>query len=403
MLGALVQAFAYDNSPRTPSTCRKVRREWWGGVRRRDSSGASRRHPSRTTTACTGSIDRLCRTASPSATSCRGGAGRWAAAAFGRLKSSPNQVYSMGFQVRSRSAGGWRTRPFGSRPGRATRCSSTSVGHGRLPSVDTVYDDLARFDALALVTLGIAKWAWRSCAPTSCTSTSTAACSLWRESTRAAFLGLIRSLHGRLQLSPAGRPHRRDQHGRGGLLRPGDRAFGQDDATTVGAWVARARSTCARAPGCACGRAAADCAAIIKAIHDAGALLRHQGPVQTADVIGSFLERGVETWTVTLTARQRARSPSLDFRRKIWDDNGLDRVREDAVQSRDRQGKPAACLLRRRSPHSPGLPHQPLRRGCRRRRLHRRATELLIAELKNAWGIGDATGYAFAATTRSSC
>lgn len=82
------------------------------------------------------------------------GVDRWAAAAFGRLKSSPNQVYSMGFQVRllvDLLAAG-ETRPFGLEA-RASDPMFQHQCHGRLPSVDTVYDDLARFDALALVTL----------------------------------------------------------------------------------------------------------------------------------------------------------------------------------------------------------------------------------------------------------
>lgn len=393
---------------RTPSTC-KVRREWLGGKRASGKTGqrrASRRHPSRTTTACTGG--RL--------TGCAGllafgdflsteGVDRWAAEAFGRLKSSPNQVYSMGFQVRllvDLLAAG-ETRPFGLEA-RASDPMFQHQCHGRLPSVDTVYDDLGRFDALALVTLedavveqglkGLAQL--RSDVVHLDIDSSVLPLAGEHEG---GVPGPNPKFHGRPSFHPLVARIAETNMVVGGLLRPGDRAFGEGDAATVGAWVARVKKHLRKgARLCVRIDAAADCAAILKAIHEAGAFYVIKARC-TADVIGSFWSAAWETTDRDGHGAPTREVAELDFRRKSWDDNGLDRVRVIAVQSRDRQGKQLALfgddlhtaqvfLTNRFDEDADDVAWDYDQRA---------GIEPLIAELKNAWGIGDATGYAFAA------
>ena len=408
MPGALVQVFAMTTRTKAPSTS-KVRREWVGGKRASGKTGqrrASRRHPGRTATACT---DRRL-------TSCAGllvfgeflvteGMDRWAATAFGRLKSSPNQVYPMGFQIRlliDLLAAG-ETRPFGLEA-KAGDAMFQHQCHGRLPSVDTLYDDLARFDASALVTLeeGMAEHGLMGLAQLRSDivhlDIDSSVLPLAGEH-EGGVPGPNPKFHGRPSFHPLVARIAETNMVVGALLRPGDRAFGEEDAATIGAWVGRVKRHLRRgALLCVRIDAAGDCAAILKAIHDAGAFYVIKARC-TADVISSF-------WTAawTTTDRDANGQPTrevadLDFRRKSWDGHGLDRVRVIAVQSRDRQGKQLAIfgddlntaqlfLTNRFDEDADDIAWDYDDRA---------GIEPLIAELKNDWGIGDATGYAFAA------
>ncbi len=144
--------------------------------------------------------------------------------------------------------------------------------------------------------------------------------------------------------------------------------------------------------------AAADCAALMKAIHDAGAYYVIKGRF-TADVIGAFMR--AEWITIDRDAEDQPTREvaELDFRRASWDDHGLPKVRVIAVQSADRQGKQLALfgddvntaqmfLTNRYDEDADDVAWDYDARA---------GIEPLIADLKNSWGIADATGYAFAA------
>ncbi len=82
------------------------------------------------------------------------GVDRWMSKTFERLKTGPNLVYPMGFQLRlmvDLLASG-ETRPFGLEAKAGDALFSHICEH-QVPSVDTLYDDLARFDEQALADL----------------------------------------------------------------------------------------------------------------------------------------------------------------------------------------------------------------------------------------------------------
>lgn len=408
MLGGPVYLFAMTKQKKTPSTC-KVRRDLVGGKRGVGrASGRRARRADAARIVASGTDARL--------TGCAGlvgfgsflkseGVDRWMSETFGPLKTGRNLVYPMGFQLRLMMdllATG-ETRPFGLEAKAGDALFSHLCGH-QIPSVDTLYDDLARFDGAALADLE-AEVAAQGMKGLKQVRSSIV---------HVDFDSTVVPLHGQHEGGlPGPNPKFRGRPSFhpllvriaetnmlvGGLLRPGDTGFGADDAPTVTAWIERVQPELRKGTMlCARIDAAADCAAMMKAIHDAGAYYVIKGRF-TADVIGAFMRAEWTTVDRDAEGRPTREVAELDFRRAAWDEHGLGRVRVIAVQSADRQGKQLALFgddvntaqlffTNRYDEDADDVAWDYDARA---------GIEPLIADLKNFWGIGDATGYPFAA------
>jgi hypothetical protein len=271
------------------------------------------------------------------------GVDRELARTFGRLKTGQQVVYPMGAQLRllldALVTGEGRV--FGLES-LAADALFVHLAGGCVPSIDTIYDDLGRFDEPALVDL----------------EAMMAAHGLARAKAarlRVAHLDVdttVEVLFGGQEGANVG-PNPRYQ-GRpsyhpilmrvgevnavvGAKLRPGDTGFGDADAPTVVAWIRRARA----ALGDACILrvridAAGDCAEVMDAVYGEGADFLTK-PKMTADLIGVLAAhtqwRTVDTDADGRPTRQVA---TVKFRRNVWNAPRHLPVRVVAVRSRER-------------------------------------------------------------------
>jgi hypothetical protein len=323
---------------------------------------------------------------------------------LGRLKTGPRVVYPMGGQMRllmdALAVG--ESRVFGVEALAADPLFAYLAG-GVVPSIDTLYDDLARFDDEALRDL----------------------------ESMVAHHGLVRvpklqGLFVHLDIDTSvvpifgehegalpgpnpryrGRPSYHPMLARiaetdtvvGAQLRPGNTGFGADDVTVVKRWVKRAQSKLRRGAAlCVRIDSAGDCAEVLHALHEAEAFYVIKAKI-THDLYGAITAvtqwKTVDTGADNEPIRQIA---EIDFSRGSWRDKGL-KVRVIVVRSRERQGKQLplvdgldwtvqAFLTNRVDDVNDIAWDYDQRAGI----------EPLIAEFKGAWGIGHASTYGFAA------
>ncbi len=327
--------------------------------------------------------------------------------AFGSLKTSPLVVYPMAAQLRllvDAFAVG-ETRVFGVE-GLAADPLFVHLAGGVVPSIDTLYDDLNRFDDGALAKLE----------------------SMVSEHGLARVSGLRRSREAFVHMDidttvtpvsgehegalPGPNPH---YHGRpsfhpmlariaetdtvvGAQLRPGNTGFGDDDIPMVRRWIARARKTLHKSLElCVRMDAGGDCAALIRALNAEQTFYVLKARV-TPDLFGAVAHaQGWKTMDVDADGRPIRQVTELDFTRSTW--KGIaPAVRVIAVRSLERHGKQLPLLdgldwtvqiflsNRPDDPDDIAWDYD-----------GRAGIEAHLADLKGFWGIGQTSSHGFAA------
>jgi len=325
------------------------------------------------------------------------GVDRELAATFGHLKTSPQVVYPMGTQLRllldAFVAGEGRV--FGLES-LAADALFVHLAGGWMPSVDVIYDDLARFHAEALSDLE-AMMAAHGLVQAKAKRLRSAHLDI-DTTVEVTFGGQQGAVPGPNPRYP-GRPSYHPLLMRvaevdalvGAELRPGDTGFGVADVPTIVEWIRRARA----ALGADCVLrvridAAGDCAELMAAIEREGAIYLTKAR-QTPDLIGAVAAhthwRTVEVDAFGKPTRQVA---TIAFRRASWDADRLG-VRVLAVRSRERDvGKQVYLWPDSDWTVQVFLANDWLAEGddLAREYNDRAGIEPLIAELKGAWGIG---------------
>jgi hypothetical protein len=317
---------------------------------------------------------------------------------FGRLKAGPMVVYPMPAQMRllMDAALVGEARVFGVEALAADPLFVHLAG-GVVPSLDTVYRDLRRFDDEAIADLEalmaehglVAVRAKRRALVHLDVDTTVEPVFGDHEG---ALPGPNPRYHGRPSYHPILARCAETDTVVGGKLRPGDTSFGEADAPTVGDWIDRLReaagaSTLIRVRIDAAG----DCTKIMRTVeeHKAQFLIKAR---TTPDLCAAIYRVPRGCWrTVDVDADNKPtrQVAEVEFTRKEWTAQGLT-VRVIAVRSRDRQGKQLylweeadwtvqAFLTNDFDDDADELAHGYDGRA---------GVEPLIGDLKGAWGIG---------------
>lgn len=324
---------------------------------------------------------------------------------FERLKSGPGVIYPMGAQLRLLTdvfAVG-ETRVFGVE-GLAADPLFTYLAGGVVPSIDTLYDDLHRFDDAALATLEEQMATHGLVRVPKLRGTfvhldvDTTVLPMSSREVEGAVPGPNPRYHGRPSYHPMLARIAETGTIAGAKLRPGDTGFGADDTPTLRRWVRRAKAKL-RGSTSLCVRidSAGDCAEVLHALHEEQVFYVIKGKL-TSDLYGEIA--WTTNWkTVDVDAENRPirQIAEVDFARHTWDDKGL-KVRVLAVRSLERHGKQLPLLdgadwtvqvfLTNRIDDANDIAWDYDKRA---------GIEPLIAECKGAWGIGHASSYSFAA------
>lgn len=324
---------------------------------------------------------------------------------FFRLKDGVKVVYPMEAQLRllldANVAG--ETRVFGLESLAADPLFVRLAG-GVVPSLDTVYRDLCRFDEQAITDLEAMMFA-QGVAGVRRRRLGTNELHLDVDTTVECVFG---HQEGAL---PGPNPH---YHGRpsyhpmlvycaeadacvGAILRPGNTGLGEHDAPVVGAWLNRFRRTVG-AGWLITMRidAGGDCAAILQAAHDAGVRFIAKAKL-TADLCGAIMTTA--HWTTVErdpSGKPTRQVATIDFRRSTW----RTPFRLVAMRTNDRDsGKQVhlwsdldysvhAFITNDWEADADDIAWEYDGRA---------EVEPAIAELKNGWGIGKIPSQAFAA------
>ena len=326
-------------------------------------------------------------------------------AEFDRLKIGRGVVYPMGAQLRllTDAFAMGETRVFGVE-GLASDPLFVYLAGGVVPSIDTLYDDVGRFDDAALATLedevaehGLDRVP-KLRGPYVHFDLDTSVLPIFGEHE-----GAVPGPNPRYLGRPSYHPMlaRIAEIGTvvGCQLRPGDTGFGADDVPTVRRWVRRAVKKLRRdASLCARIDSAGDCAEVMQMLHEEHAFYVIKARM-TPDLYGA-VSWATQWKTVDVDADNRPirQVTELDFSRGTWRDKGLN-VRVIAVRSLDRHGKQLPLidgadwtvqvfLTNRFDEDANDVAWDYDKRA---------GIEPLIAEFKGAWGIGHASSYSFAA------
>jgi hypothetical protein len=326
---------------------------------------------------------------------------------FGRLKDDrPGVVYPMGSQLRllidANVAG--EDRVFGLE-GLAADPLFTHLAGGTVPSIDTVYRDLARFDEKGIVALealvaeqGLAELRAREFKVVHLDIDTTVEPLFGAQ--EGAHPGPNPRYHGRPSYHPILGSIAETRTLVGAILRPGDTGFGGADAPTVRSWIERVR----RAVGPECAivvriDAAADCTAIMRAIVEAGAFFVTKAKM-TQDLCAAITE--VPRWkTVDVDGdgKPSEQVAEVGFARGEWRDHEF-YPRVVAVRSTERENGKQIYLwedleftVQAFITNIVGEPGDELAR----RYNDRAGIEPLIGELKHDWGIGKVPSQLFVA------
>jgi hypothetical protein len=326
--------------------------------------------------------------------------------AFGALKDAPSVVYPMAAQLRllmdAFAAG--EARVFGLEALAADPLFVRLAG-GVVPSLDTVYRDLARFDQDALAALEglMAAQGLRL---------------LGRRLLREVFLDVDTTVeplfgsHEGAALGPnpryPGRPSYHPVLARvaetdtcvGALLRPGDTAFGEAEVPLLERWIDRLRQ--AVGPTCVIHvrvDSAGDCAALFAALERKGCwgTIKARMTPDLCDAIATLPAsrwRSVDWDADGRVVRQVA---EVDFERASWGEHGV-RVRVVAVRSRERDnGKRVYLWNHLDFTVQAFLTNDWFSEGdaVAQRYDARAGIEPLIGEWKGAWGIGQVPSRGF--------
>jgi hypothetical protein len=322
---------------------------------------------------------------------------------FTRLKVGPSVIYPMAAQLRLLTDAFvlGETRVFGVE-GLASDPLFTDLAGGVVPSIDTLYDDLARFDDAALRDLegmvaehglvGVPKLR----GPFVFLDVDTSVTPIFGE-LEGAVPGPNPRYHGRPSFHPMFARIAATDTVVGAQLRRGDTGFGAADVPTLIRWVKRAQTKLRRGASlCVRIDSAGDCAETLHALHEAQSFYVIKARI-TPDLYG-MIAHATNWKTVDVDADERPirQVAEIDFCRAIWREKGA-KVRVIAVRSLERHGKQLPLLdgadwtvqvfLTNRVDDPDTIAWDYDRRA---------GIEPLIAEFKGAWGIGHASSYGFA-------
>jgi len=408
MPGARVVALTMDTTTNAPSTG-KVRRDIVGGKRGAghalQAQGKRVRRPDAGRIEVSGTRERLTGSSGlvPFGSFLRDIGIDKELRKFERLKSGPMVVYPMAAQMRliidAHVAG--ERRVFGVEALAGDPLFVRLAG-GTVPSIDTVYRDLGRFDVPAIEALDamMARWGLDRALLRRHRDLNldidTSVLPLHGAHEGGA-IGYNPNYHGRPSLHPILARLAETDTCVGALLRPGDTGFGSADAETVGKLVRRTKAALTpsqtlyvRIDG------AADCTEILSAI------TAENAPFVVKARMTQDLRRAIEETTTWKTVDSGANNEPLTqvaeiaFARKEWIARDL-LVRVVAVRTKDpRSGKQVmlwpeldytvkAYLT---TSNEPAI-------DVSRRYEDRAGIETLIAEWKNGWGIGEVPCWGF--------
>lgn len=317
---------------------------------------------------------------------------------FGRLKSSPMVVYPMPAQMRllmdAVAVGEFRV--FAVEALSADPLFVYLAG-GVVPSLDTVYRDLRRFDEEAIADLeqmvaehGLAPVRAKQ-RPLVHLDVDTTVEPVFGEY-EGALPGPNPRYHGRPSYHPILARCAETDTVVGAKLRPGDTSFGDADAPTVGAWIDRLREA-AGAHTLIRVRidAAGDCTKLMRTVeeHKAQFLIKAKSSADLCTAIYRVPRGCWRTVDVDADGKPSRQVAEVDFARGEWKAQGLS-VRVIAVRSKDRQGKQlylweeADWTVQAFLTNDFNDDADELARGYD----GRAGVEPLIGELKGSWGIG---------------
>ena len=325
-------------------------------------------------------------------------------ASFDRLKSGHGVIYPMGAQLRllTDAFAVGETRVFGVE-GLAADPLFTYLAGGVVPSIDTLYDDLGRFDDAALTALedmmadhGLTR-APKLGGPFVHLDVDTSVLPIFGE-----LEGAVPGPNPRYRGRPSFHPMlaRIAETGTvvGAQLRHGNTGFGADDMPTLRSWVRRAKgelkkdtSLCVRIDS------AGDCAEVLHTLNEEQVFYVIKGKI-SQDMFGAIhWATNWKTTDVDADKRPIRQVKEIDFSRGVWREKGL-KVRVIAVRSIERHGKQLPLIdgadwtvqvfLTNRTDDASEIAWDYDKRA---------GIEPLIAELKGAWGIGQVSSYSFAA------
>jgi hypothetical protein len=326
---------------------------------------------------------------------------------FWRLKSGAMVVYPMETQMRlliDATAVG-EHRVFGVEALSADPLFVHLAG-GVVPSLDTVYRDLRRFDDPAIAALE-GMMASHGLAPVR--AKRRAVVHLDVDTTVEPVFGEADGArpgpnpryHGRPSYHPILARVAETDTVVGGKLRPGDTSFGDADAPTVGAWIDRLRG--ATGPKTLIRvriDAAGDCTAVMRTIDEKRAHFLTKAKT-TADLCTAIYRVPRGCWRTADTdadGKPTRQVAEVDFARGEWRARGLE-VRVIAVRSLDRQSKQLYLWDEAEWTVQAFLTNDMHGDANELAREYdgRAGVEPLIGDLKSAWGIGKVPSADFAA------
>jgi Transposase DDE domain group 1 len=323
---------------------------------------------------------------------------------FDRLKSGRGVIYPMGAQLRllTDAFAVGETRVFGVE-GLAADPVFTYLAGGVVPSIDTLYDDLGRFDEAALITLeervashGLVRVP-KLRGPFVHLDIDTSVVPLFGEM-EGAVPGPNPRYHGRPSYHPLLARIAETGTIVGAQLRRGDTGFGADDMPMVRRCVRRAKNKLRRGASlCVRVDSAGDCAEVLHTLHEEQVFYVIKARL-TPDLYGAVSwATGWKTVDVDADKRPIRQVAELDFSRGTWRDKGL-KVRVIAVRSLERHGKQLPLLDKGDWTVQVFLTNRVDEANDVAWDYDQRAgIEPLIAECKGAWGIGHVSSYSFRA------
>jgi hypothetical protein len=323
---------------------------------------------------------------------------------FNHLKSGHGVIYPMGAQLRllTDAFAVGETRVFGVE-GLVADPLFTHLAGGVVPCIDTLYEDVSRFDEAALDTLenmvaehGLVRVP-KLHGPSVHLDIDTTVVPIFGE-LEGAVPGPNPRYHGRPSFHPMLARIAETGTIAGAQLRRGDTGFGVDDVPVLRRWVKRAKGKL-RQDASLCVRidSAGDCADVLHMLHDEEVFHVIKARL-TQDLYGAVTwAKNWKTMDVDADNRPTRQVTELDFCRDTWRAKGLN-VRVIAVRSLDRHGKSLPLLegadwtvqvfLTNRVDDANDIAWDYDKRA---------GIEPLIAECKGAWGIGHASSYSFVA------
>lgn len=323
---------------------------------------------------------------------------------FDRLKSGRGVIYPMSAQLRllADAFAVGETRVFGVE-GLASDPLFTYLAGGVVPSIDTLYDDVSRFDDAALAALegmmadhGLVRVP-KLHGPFTHLDIDTSVLPIFGER-EGAVPGPNPKYHGRPSFHPMLARIAETGTIVGAQLRHGDTGFGADDLPTLLRWVRRAKGKLRKGASlCARIDSAGDCAEVLHALDEEQVFYVIKARI-TPDLYSAIA--WATNWkTIDVDAEKQPvrQVAEVNFSRGTWRDKDL-KVRVIAVRSIERHGKQLPLIdgadwtvqvfLTNRVDDANDIAWDYDKRA---------GIEPLIAEFKGAWGIGHASSYSFMA------